>query len=89
MKNAFLIPGLFCFAVMTIAFPDDAQAAGCIKGAIVGGVVGHFMGHGGMGAAAGCAYGIHRRRSHDRENTGRSSYERRGGNGERSGNSGN
>jgi uncharacterized protein YcfJ len=78
MKKAPLIPVLFCFAAMTIAFPVDAQAAGCIKGAIIGGIAGHFVGHGGMGAAAGCAYGIHRRRSYDRENGGRSSYEQRG-----------
>jgi uncharacterized protein YcfJ len=91
MKKAFLIPGLFCVAAMTFAFPGEAKAGGCIKGAIVGGIAGHFLGQGGIGAAAGCAYGVHRRKSFDRENRneGRSSYEHRGGNGERSGNSGN
>jgi hypothetical protein len=81
MKKAFLIPGLFCVAAMTFAFPGDAKARGCIKGAIVGGIAGHFMGHGGLGAAAGCAYGMHRRKAYDRENQydGRSSYEQRGG----------
>ncbi len=88
MKKAFLIPGLFCVAAMTFAFPGDANARGCIKGAIVGGIAGHFLGHGGIGAAAGCAYGVHQK-SYDRENDGRSSYEQRGGNGVRSGNSGN
>ena len=68
MKKAFLIPGLFCVAAMTFAFPGDANARGCIKGAIVGGIAGHFLGHGGIGAAAGCAYGMHRRKSYDREN---------------------
>jgi hypothetical protein len=85
MKKAFLIPGLFCVAAMTFAFPGDAKARGCIKGAIVGGIAGHFMGHGGLGAAAGCAYGMHRRKAYDRENgsEGRSSYEQRGGNPQR------
>jgi len=89
MKKAFLIPGLFCFAAMTVAFPDDAKAKGCIKGAIVGGIAGHFVGHGGMGAAAGCAYGMHRRKSYDRENDRRSGYEQGGGNGQHPGYSGN
>ena len=89
MKKALLIPGLFCFAAVTFAFPADVKARGCIKGAIVGGIAGHFVGHGGLGAAAGCAYGMHRRKAYDRENGGRSGYEQRGGNGERSGNSGN
>jgi hypothetical protein len=59
MKKAFIIPALFCFAAFTFAFPADARPGGCIKGAIVGGIAGHFLGHGGMGAAAGCAYGVH------------------------------
>ena len=81
MKKAFLIPGLFCVAAMTFAFPGDANARGCIKGAIVGGIAGHFLGHGGVGAAAGCAYGMHRRKAYDRENgnDSRSSYEQHGG----------
>ncbi|MDQ6702928.1 MAG: hypothetical protein M3Z96_07405 [Pseudomonadota bacterium] len=81
MKKAFIIPALFCFAAFAFAFPADARPGGCIKGAIVGGIAGHFLGHGGMGAAAGCAYGVHRRKSYDRENEneGRSGYEQRGG----------
>ena len=76
MKKAFLIPGLFCIAAMTFVFPGDANARGCIKGAIVGGIAGHFMGHGGIGAAAGCAYGMHQRKVYDREHqqSGRSGY---------------
>ena len=81
MKRAVLIPGLFCVAAMTFACPGDAKARGCIKGAIVGGIAGHFVGHSGLGAAAGCAYGLHRRKTYDREygSDGRSSYEQRGG----------
>ncbi|MGH6794335.1 MAG: hypothetical protein ACREDH_03855 [Methylocella sp.] len=67
MKKAFLLPGLFCVAGMTFAVPADAK--GCIKGAIVGGIAGHFLGHhGGIGAAAGCAYGHHRAKVYSREN---------------------
>jgi uncharacterized protein YcfJ len=85
MKKALLIPGLFCVAAVTFAFPADAKPGGCIKGAIVGGIAGHFAGHGGIGAAAGCAYGIHRRKVYDRENEGRSGYVQPGGHGGNSG----
>ena len=43
------------------AFGSIGQAsAGCVTGAVVGGVAGHMVGHGGVGAAAGCAYGAHK-----------------------------
>jgi hypothetical protein len=73
MKKALLIPAS--------AFSADALPGGCLKGAIVGGIAGHVVGHGGIGAAAGCAYGMHRRKTYDRENgyDGRSGYEQRGG----------
>jgi len=45
----------------------EARPGGCVKGAIVGAVAGHLVGHGGMGAAAGCAYGIHERHQYDRQ----------------------
>ncbi len=81
MKKAIIIPALFCFAAIAFVFPADARPGGCIKGAIVGGIAGHLAGHGGIGAAAGCAYGMHRRKTYDRENgnEGRSGYEQRGG----------
>jgi hypothetical protein len=75
MKKVHLVPGLFCAAAMTFAVP--AEAKGCIKGAIVGGIAGRFLGHhGGIGAAAGCAYGHHRATAYNRENQsiGRSGY---------------
>jgi hypothetical protein len=61
-----------------LAFSAPAEA-GCLKGALVGGIAGHFVGHGGVGAAAGCAYGMHRSKQDRamRQNdmtTGRSSY---------------
>ncbi len=47
-------------AMMAVALPHSAQAAGCIRGAIVGGVVGHYAGHHGLlGAGVGCAYEHH------------------------------
>ena len=84
MKKLFLVPTILSFAAIALAGQADARPGGCIKGAIVGGIVGHFVGHGGMGAAAGCAYGIHRRNNYDRRDgyEGRSSYERRGGEGQ-------
>jgi hypothetical protein len=61
-----------------VSFSAPAEA-GCLKGALVGGIAGHFVGHGGVGAAAGCAYGMHRSRQarsfrRDDMTTGRSSY---------------
>ena len=84
MKKLFLIPTILGFAAIAPSGQADARPGGCVKGAIVGGIVGHFVGHGGMGAAAGCAYGVHRRNSYDRQDgtEGRSSYERRGGEGQ-------
>ena len=45
----------------------EARPGGCVKGAIVGGLAGHLVGHGGIGAAAGCAYGVHERHKYDRQ----------------------
>ena len=76
MKRKFIIPVIGAFAAIAFAVPADARPGGCIKGAIVGGIAGHFVGHGGVGAAAGCAYGIHRRNEYDQDNLrdGRSGY---------------
>ena len=82
-----LIPALFCFAPIGFAFSVGARSGGCLKGAIVGEMAGHFVGHGGIGAAAGCACGMHRRKTYDRENGygGLSGYEYLCGNGEHRG----
>jgi len=79
MKRLFLVPTILGFAAIAPAGQADARPGGCVKGAIVGGIVGHFAGHGGIGAAAGCVYGIHRRNDYDRQHgvEGRSSYQRR------------
>ena len=63
MKKSFPVPTILGFAAIAFAGQADARPGGCVKGAVVGGIVGHFVGHGGMGAAAGCAYGIHSRNS--------------------------
>ena len=44
--------------------------AGCLKGAIVGGLAGKLVGHGYAGAAAGCAYGVHKSRQNVRRDSG-------------------
>ena len=82
MKKLFLVSTILGFAAIALA--GQADARGCIKGAIVGGIVGHFAGHGGLGAAAGCAYGIHRQNRQDGYQ-GRSTYQQRGGDGQRNG----
>ena len=88
MKKLFVVPIMPGFAAIAFAGQADARPGGCVKGAIVGGIVGHFVWHGGIGAAAGCAYGIHRRNSDDRQNgyEGRSSYQRRGVDGQHNSN---
>jgi hypothetical protein len=55
--------------ISVAGFRGAAEAApgGCVKGAIVGGLAGHLVGHGGVGAAAGCAYGVHERHKYDRQ----------------------
>jgi uncharacterized protein YcfJ len=83
MKNWLLIPALACLAATLFIHQTNARPGGCAKGAIVGGLVGHFAGHTGMGAAAGCAYGLHKRHQYDRQDEGRSSSEQRDRNGQR------
>jgi hypothetical protein len=46
----------FIVALGLVGLAGEANA-GCVKGAIIGGIAGHLVGHGGLGAAAGCAYG--------------------------------
>jgi uncharacterized protein YcfJ len=77
MKKLFLIPTILGFAAIALAGQADARPGGCVKGAIVGGIVGHFTGHTGVGAATGCAYGLHQRHQYDRQQQGRSVYEQR------------
>jgi hypothetical protein len=75
MKNWFAIMAFL--AAVVVVNPANARPGGCVKGAIVGGIVGHFTGHTGVGAATGCAYGLHHRHQYDRQEQGRSIYEQR------------
>lgn len=54
------------FAALAVVSTAPADAKGCIKGAIVGGVAGKIAGHGKMGAAAGCAVGMHNANKKDK-----------------------
>jgi hypothetical protein len=57
MKRLLLVPAALAMLSLGAVAP---ASAGCITGAIVGGIAGHMAGHGKVGAAAGCAYGVHR-----------------------------
>ena len=60
MKRIAIMAAVAPLALLALATPHAAQAAGCIRGAIVGGAVGHFAGHHGLiGAGIGCAYEHH------------------------------
>ena len=56
---------LLLIGLAGLAGKAEARPGGCVKGAIVGAVAGHLVGHGGIGAAAGCAYGMHERHQYD------------------------
>ncbi|WGJ15270.1 hypothetical protein QEV83_02935 [Methylocapsa sp. D3K7] len=60
MKKLILVPTILGFAAVVFTCQADARPGDCVRGAIVVGIVGHFVGHGGIGAAADCAYGVHR-----------------------------
>ncbi|WOJ91071.1 hypothetical protein RZS28_07265 [Methylocapsa polymorpha] len=83
MRNMLFVSALVGATAFSAVGPAEARPGGCIKGAIVGGIAGHFVGHGGVGAAAGCAYGVHKRNEYNRQenNEGRSSSDERSGNG--------
>ncbi|MEJ0094180.1 MAG: hypothetical protein WDN46_12315 [Methylocella sp.] len=74
MRNIIVTSVLLSLGTVGLA-GEAAARPGCIKGAIVGGIAGHLVGHGGLGAAAGCAYGVHERHNYDRQQSeeGRSS----------------
>ena len=54
-------------ALALAAVPQASFAKGCLKGAVVGGVAGHLVkNHGVVGAAAGCAIGVHQANKKER-----------------------
>ena len=58
MNKFFALPAAAALSLaMIAAVPQQAQAAGCIKGALVGGAAGYAAGHTFLGAAAGCLTG--------------------------------
>jgi hypothetical protein len=60
VKKIAIMAAVAPLALLALATPHSAQAAGCIRGAIVGGAVGHLAGHHGLvGAGVGCAYEHH------------------------------
>jgi hypothetical protein len=68
VKKIAIMAAVAPLALLALATPHSAQAAGCIRGAIVGGVVGRFAGHHGLvGAGAGCAIGHHEANKRMRE----------------------
>ncbi len=71
---------LLAIGLGTVSLAGAADA-GCVKGAIIGGLAGHLVGHGAIGAAAGCAYGVHEDHKTRREQSeeGRSSSDQGGG----------
>ena len=83
MKKLFLVPTILSFAAIALAGQADARPGGCIKGAIVGGIVGHFVGHGGVGRPLAVPMEY---TGGTATSEGRSSYQRRGGDGHRNSN---
>jgi hypothetical protein len=77
MRIRLILAALLALGATTVAEtgfvqPAAARPGGCVKGAIVGGVAGHLAHHGMLGAAAGCAYGLHKRHAFDNPQSGRS-----------------
>jgi hypothetical protein len=71
-----LAASAFALALSAASLSGPAEAKGCLKGAVVGGVAGHMAGHGKLGAAAGCAYGVHKSKSAAKQNTGDQNQQR-------------
>lgn len=68
MKKIAITAAVAPLALLVLAMPHSARAAGCIRGAIVGGIVGHYAGHHGLlGSAVGCAYAHHQATKRTRE----------------------
>jgi hypothetical protein len=63
----FILPPALAFVVL-LPLSAEAKPGGCLKYGAAGAVAGHYAGHHGvMGALAGCALGIHKRREYKRE----------------------
>jgi hypothetical protein len=63
----FILPLALAFVAL-LPLSAGAKPGGCLKYGAAGAVAGHYAGHhGAMGALAGCALGIHKRREYKRE----------------------
>ena len=67
MVRLILAPAL-ALGLLAMPLSAEAKPGGCLKYGTAGAVAGHYAGHHGvMGAVAGCALGIHKRREYKRE----------------------
>jgi hypothetical protein len=67
MLKFILLPAL-ALGMLSVPLTAEAKPGGCLKYGAAGAVAGHYAGHHGvMGAMAGCALGIHKRREYKRE----------------------
>jgi hypothetical protein len=67
MLKGVLVPALAIAAAFSVTPSAEAKPGGCLKYGSAGAVAGHMAHHGVMGAVAGCALGIHKRREYKRE----------------------
>ena len=63
-----MLKTLLILPVALLGFTLPAAAAGCLSGGAAGGAAGHFVGkgHAVLGAAAGCAVGLHMKHKQQR-----------------------
>ena len=67
MLKLILAPAL-ALGLISVPLTVEAKPGGCLKYGAAGAVAGHYAGHHGvMGAIAGCALGMHKRREYKRE----------------------
>jgi hypothetical protein len=64
----FILVTALALGMLSVPLMAEAKPGGCLKYGAAGAVAGHYAGHHGvMGAMAGCALGIHKRREYKRE----------------------
>ncbi|MBV8850719.1 MAG: hypothetical protein JOZ16_14175 [Methylobacteriaceae bacterium] len=64
----FILAPVLALAIVSVSFTAEAKPGGCLKYGAAGAVAGHYAGHHGfVGAVAGCALGMRKRREYKRE----------------------
>ena len=64
----FILAPALALGLVWVPLNAEAKPGGCLKYGAAGAVGGHYAGHHGvMGAVAGCALGMHKRREYKRE----------------------